>query len=207
MRSSSLTAAEYPDAGSVHLDDDVGTLRRREKQRVDALRRRHRIAVERDHREAMARQRQRDVLGRAGIEQPEQHALAFAHADRLAVAEHLVVEGCRRVHHLKAVVGRRTFADVLHADPRALPVVGGKQHFLVVAAGIVRRLDDQEAVHPGVQAARQVGPGNVVAVIPARPGGLRRERVTLRAAARRPSAILLPSRRRPSRARRARASG
>jgi hypothetical protein len=38
------------------------------------------IAVERDHGEAMAGQRQRDVLGRARVEQAEQHALALAHA-------------------------------------------------------------------------------------------------------------------------------
>ena len=48
----------------------------------------------------MARKRQRDVLGRAGIEQPKQHSLAFADADGIAVAEHSVVEGRRRVHHL-----------------------------------------------------------------------------------------------------------
>ena len=58
-----------------------------------------------------------------------------------------------------------------------------KQHLLVIAAGIVRRLDDQESVHPGVQASAQIGPGNIVAVIPTCAGGLRRERVTSHGAA------------------------
>ena len=58
-----------------------------------------------------------------------------------------------------------------------------KQHFLVIAARIVRRLDYQEAVHPRVQASRQILPCNVVAMIPPRAGWLRRERVTPRAAA------------------------
>jgi hypothetical protein len=54
----------------------------------------------------------------------------------------------RCVHHLEAVVGRRPAADILHADPGALPVVGRQQHFLIVAAGIARQLDDEEAVEP-----------------------------------------------------------
>ena len=33
------------------------------------------------------------------------------------MTEHLVVEGRRRVQHLEAIVGRRTAADILHADP------------------------------------------------------------------------------------------
>jgi hypothetical protein len=169
--------SENPDAGAVHLDDHVGTFRRREKQRIDASLRRHRVAVERDHGKAMAGQRQRDVLGRAGVEQPEQHALAFADADGRAMAEHLVVERCRGVHHLEAVVGRRTCADVLHAHPGAFPVVGSEQHFLVITAWIVGWLDNQEAVHPRVQASRQIRTGNVVAVIPPRPCRLRGEGV------------------------------
>ena len=58
-----------------------------------------------------------------------------------------------------------------------------KQHFLIVAAWIVRRLNDQEPVHPGIQASAQISPCHVMTVIPPRAGGLRRERVTLRAAA------------------------
>src|SRR5438093_1158969 len=83
---------------------------RRQRQRVDLARGGRRVAVERNHHEAMARERQRDILGRAGIEQAEQHALAFAHADGLAVAEHLVVERGRRVEYLEAIVRRRTLA-------------------------------------------------------------------------------------------------
>ena len=98
----------------------------------------------------MTRKGQRDVFGRAGIEEPKQDPLTFGHADGLPVAEHSVVEGRRRVHHLQTVVGWRTCADILHADPGALPVVRCKQHFLIVAAWIVRRVDDQEPVHSGI---------------------------------------------------------
>jgi hypothetical protein len=153
-----------------------------EKQRVDGALRRHRVAVERDDGEAVAGKRERDVLGRTGIEQPEQHALAFADANGLAMAEHLVVEGCRFVEDLESVVGRRTLSQILHADPRAVPMVRGEQHFLVIAAAIAGRLDNQKAVHAGIEAARQIRPGNIVTVIPARARGPRRERVALRAA-------------------------
>jgi hypothetical protein len=70
-----------------------------------------------------------------------------------------------------AVVGRRTGSDILHADPRALPVVCREQHFLVVASRVRRGLDDQETVHSRIQASCQVLTGHVVAVIPAVPLG------------------------------------
>ena len=62
-------------------------------------------------------------------------------------------------------------------------MVGGQQHFLVVAAGIARRLDDQKAVKSSVQASPQIGAGDIVAVIPPGAGRFRRERVAPRATA------------------------
>ena len=59
----------------------------------------------------------------------------------------------------------------------------GQQHLLVVASCIVRRLDDQEAVQSRIQASRQIDTGHIVAVIPPGADRLRRELVTLRAAA------------------------
>jgi len=49
--------------------------------------------------------------------------------------------------------------------------------FPIVAAGIVDLLDDQEPVHPGVEAPPQIGPGDIVAVVPARAAGVCREGV------------------------------
>jgi hypothetical protein len=62
-------------------------------------------------------------------------------------------------------------------------MMGGQQHLLVVAGGIVRRRDDQETVQSRVQAPPEIGRGHVVAVIPAGARRLRHERVTLHAAA------------------------
>jgi hypothetical protein len=84
---------------------------------------------------------------------------------------------------LEAVVRRRAAADILHTDPRSFPVVRRQQHFLVVAAGLARRLDDQKTVHPGIEASPEIRSRHVVAVIPARPGGLRAECVALRSTA------------------------
>jgi hypothetical protein len=66
---------EDPHARPVHLHNYVGTFCWGKKQRVDALRRRHRIAVKRDNRQAVTRHGERDVLGRAGIEEPKQYDL------------------------------------------------------------------------------------------------------------------------------------
>jgi hypothetical protein len=109
--------AKDPNARPVHLHDHVGAFRRGQEQNVDGARRRHAIAVKRDDGETMARQRQSDILGRAGVEQPEQHALARPHAHGFAVPEHPVVEGRRCIHHFEAVVGGRTWTDILHAHP------------------------------------------------------------------------------------------
>src|SRR5262249_24949965 len=157
-------------------------LRRGEEQRVDAALRWHRIPIEGDHGETMPWKRERYVLGRTGIEQPKQRALAFTYADRLAVSEHPVVERSRCVEHLEAVVRRRSLADVLHAHPPRLPVMGGKQDLLVVTAGIIRRLDDEKTKKARIETEREIRPGRVVAVVPPRPGWLRGECVALRRA-------------------------
>ena len=48
------------------------------KQLIDGLRRRHRIAIERDHVELVAGQRDGAVLDRARVQQMQQHALAVS---------------------------------------------------------------------------------------------------------------------------------
>ncbi len=48
----------------------------------------------------------------------EQDPFFLPHANGLAVAQHPIAERCWRIHHLKAVVGRRPFVEVLHADPK-----------------------------------------------------------------------------------------
>src|SRR5215475_550401 len=177
-----VDGTENPYTGPLHFHDRIDALRRGEEQRVDAALRWHRIPIEGDHGETMPWKRERYVLGRTGIEQPKQRALAFTYADRLAVSEHPVVERSRCVQHLEAVVRRRSLADVLHAHPPRLPVMGGKQDLLVVTAGIIRRLDNEKTKKARIETAREIRPGRVVAVVPPRPGWLRGECVALRRA-------------------------
>ena len=62
------------------------------------------------------------------------------------MSEHPITEGCRVVHHLQAIVGRRSLTDVLHADPRAFPVMGGEHDLAVVSARIACGwLNDEES--------------------------------------------------------------
>ena len=125
-----IDLAHDPDARSTHLDDDIGTLGGSESHDIDRGRSRHRIAVERKHREPVPWKREPDVLRCARIQQAKQDALAFADANRFPVTEHPVVEGCGGIHDLEAVIRRWPFAKVLHTDPTALPMVRGEQHLL-----------------------------------------------------------------------------
>src|SRR5262245_1056678 len=107
-----LGRTEDPDAGAVHLDNSINPFGRRERQAIDRLRRWHGIAIESNDGEAMARQGQRYVIGRTGVEQAKQHALSLPHADRFAVTKHAVVERRGLVGNLKSVVWWRAFADI-----------------------------------------------------------------------------------------------
>ena len=101
----------------------------------------------------MPRQGERDAHVAARIEEPEQHALALAHTDRLAMSEHTVVERRRLVHDLQAVVGRRPFLEILQAHPLSLPMMSGERDLAVVSSGIAGgRVDDQKAELAGIGA-------------------------------------------------------
>ena len=150
------------------------------------------IAVECDHRHAMAGSASL-TFRRAGIEQPEQHALAFA--NRTGSPWPIVVErgGAYITSRPLSGGGPQRISCML---TMSLPS-GGRRAF-PDAAGIARRLDDEEAVQSRVQASAQVGSGHVVAVIPARAQASRRIRsAACHPAA--PSAILPPSRRQTAR--------
>jgi hypothetical protein len=43
------------------------------------------------------------------------------------------------IHDLQAIIRRRPLAQVLHADPLALPATRGQKHLTIVAAGLSRR--------------------------------------------------------------------
>jgi hypothetical protein len=122
----------------------------------------------------MAGQRERDAHVGAGVEQAEQNPFALSHADRIAVSEHPLAERGRMVHDLEPVVGRRSLAKVLQADPLALPVVRGKENFAIVTSRTAGcRFDDQEAEFTGVGAPVEVAHRHRVAMIPARSRRLR----------------------------------
>jgi hypothetical protein len=111
-------------------------------QHVDRRLCRDRIPIQGNDREPMAWQRQGGPHARAGIEQPEKNALPLLHANGIPVSEHPVAESGRVIHDLKPIIGWRHFANILHADPLALPKMRGEQHLAVIAAGVTRRRFD-----------------------------------------------------------------
>ncbi len=160
---------EHPNARIVHLNDNVGAFGRIKLQGAYACRCRHRVAVQRDHGEPVSRQSERYAHGGAGVQHAEQHLLALAHADGLAVPQHPVSESRRAVHNLQTVIRRRPLAHVLHADPGSFPAAGGQHDLAVISAGIARgRVDDEEAELARIGAARKIGHCHGVAVVPAR---------------------------------------
>src|ERR1700691_1823503 len=119
----------------------------------------------------MPGQGQHDFARRAGIEETKQHALTLTHADRLAMAESLAVERRGFISDLEPIIRRRAFAYVLEAHEIRLPVMHRNQHLLVIAAGIVARLDDEKPVLARIKALAQISSGHGMAVIPTRAGG------------------------------------
>ena len=104
------------------------------------------------------------ISRRAGVEHVEQHALALLHADRFAVTEHAAVDGEQLVADLVALrsspvaSSSAASAHLLAAPRRAAPdstsiamsppwlndgleFLHHQEHFAVVGAGIVLRLD------------------------------------------------------------------
>ena len=139
--------------------------------------------------ELVARQRDRPVLDRARVQQVHEHALALLHSNRFTRAQRFVVDRVEHRAHFQAVGTRIENRWSFRLRPFLIRVVGvhelsGEERFpvaqrekdlLIVVAGILPRLDDEEPELPGVAAPVQVGHGHRVSVIPARPGRPRRE--------------------------------
>ena len=89
LRILSSVAPRIQTPGLVHVHDGIDALPGAEQNCIDRLRIGHRVAVQRDHLELMAGERDAAVFDRAGVEEVHQHALALLHADRLARAEAL----------------------------------------------------------------------------------------------------------------------
>src|SRR5215470_4555843 len=93
--------------------------------------------------EPVPRKRQPDFVSSAGIQEPEQHPLAFAHAQWLSGAEHLRVQSGGLVGNFPTVIGRA------HVGQRWLPMVRRDAEFLIVIAGVPNRLDDSKTILAG----------------------------------------------------------
>jgi hypothetical protein len=103
-----------------------------------------------------------------------QHALAFAHTNRIVESEKAAVD--RRVfvpHHLEAVIT---------AGDESVPVVQREKEFLIELPGIARCVDHEKTELPGVRGAVEVLAGEQVRVIPARARRIGREGVAPAAA-------------------------
>jgi hypothetical protein len=111
----------------------------------------------------------------------EQHPFPLSHAEGLAMSERPITEGCRMIHHLQAIIGRRPLTDILHAHPSAFPVMGGEHDLAVVSARVARGwLDDEESKLACIGAAIEVSHCHGMAVVPARAGGPGRKSVEQR---------------------------
>ena len=189
--------AHDPDARMVHLDDGRDALGRPEPEHRHVLRRRHRIAVERDDFERVSGQREAADFAGAGVQDVEQHAFALLHADGLAVPEHLAVDGEEVVADLEALglflglvvgllaevlevldrlAGEEVHRHVAAAAEGRLELLQHQKHLAVVGAGLVLRLDVDRPDLAGVGAAVEVAAGHDMRVVEAEARRLRHER-------------------------------
>src|SRR5262245_9808671 len=98
----------------------------------------------------MSRQGEPNIVRGARVKHMKQDALSGAHADRLAMTKRFIVERCSSIHNFHAVVRRRPFSYVLHADEFRIPLMRREKNFLVIAPWIVFRFDVTEAKLTGI---------------------------------------------------------
>ncbi len=95
--------AHDPNTRMIHLNDGGNAFCGSQPQTRYAHRFGERVAIHRDHTEAVSRQSQTANLGRTAIQNVKQHALPLFHPDRLSVTQHVSVDGERIVADLVAV--------------------------------------------------------------------------------------------------------
>ena len=186
--------AHDPYAGMVHRHHRRNALRRSQPKHGNVSRIRHPIAVERDDLERMSRQRKAANLGRAPIQNVEEHALALLHPNRLTVAEHPSVDGEITIPDLISVrhafgercfhrglaggfefsyLGRRQkiLVHVAALTERRLEFFEHEKDFAIVSAGLVPGFDVNRTDLPAVLPREKIGARAIVRVIETKPGG------------------------------------
>jgi hypothetical protein len=103
---------------------------------------RRRVAVEPHHLELVAGERKLNVVGGAGIQEVEQHALSLFDAHRLAITQTLPIDGEALVADFPSVrflvflwlpwLRARIFLLVLRRREVSLPLMRGQKEFLIV---------------------------------------------------------------------------
>ncbi len=93
----------------------------------------------------------------------KKNPLAGLDPQRLAEAQHTAIDGGDVIGWVHGAVGAR--------EQRGIPVMQRQEDFLVVAARVVARFDEQKSVLAGVLAAVEIFAGKDVGVIPAKARG------------------------------------
>ncbi len=112
------------------------------------------------------------MIGRAGVQNPEHHALAGLDANRLAMPQRVTVDGIPFIGDFQA-----TFC-IAHGGEVRIPAVERQEHFGIERAGLFFGINVQKSELARVRCAIQIPSRHGVSVIPARPDRLRRESIS-----------------------------
>src|SRR5580698_6637276 len=189
--------AHGPNPGVVHLDQRRDPLCRSQPKAWHGHRLGDWVAIQRNHRKVVSRQRQTADFGGASVQHVEEHAFARLHADGFAASQHAAVDGEGTVPDLESMrhaFGERSlhgaFArifqilDGCHGRQKvhvhvAAPAQGwfkflqDEEHLAIIIAAIVLRFDIYGTHQTRVLSRAQIRSGMdmaVVEVVARRPG-------------------------------------
>src|ERR1700738_2328175 len=179
-------STEDPNARILHLHDRVNAFRRSELEHFDLIRTRHRITVQRDDVKFVTRQSQFDRLGGAGVKDTKHDSLTFLNADWIPVPQASAIDRKGSVTDFPAVgflsligvyFGFQSwvlwFAALLFhltGTVEGFKLVCGQKHFLIIATGLVIRLDVNDSELSRVQSAVEIASRHYMGMHPTNPG-------------------------------------
>src|SRR6266446_5779301 len=179
-------STQDPNARIFHLHDGVNSFGRSELEHFNLIRPRNRVAVQCDYIEFVTWQGQLDGLCGTCIQDAKHNSLTFLNPYWIAVSEASTINGKSLIADFPAVgflsligvyFGFQSwilwFAPLLFhltGTVEGFKLVCGQKHFLIIAAGLVIRLDIDDSELSRVQPAVEIAPWHHMRVHPANPG-------------------------------------
>src|SRR5258708_16588314 len=185
---------EIPNARVLHFHDRVNAFGRSELEDFDLIRTRHWITVQRDDVKFVTGQGQLNRLCSASVKNAKHDSLTFLNSDRFTVPQASAIDSKSPVADFPAVgllgligiyfcfqsrVLRLTLLLFhLASAVERVKLVCSQKNFLIIASGIVIRLDVNDSELSGIQPAVEIASRHHMGMHPANPDRPRGELIT-----------------------------